>query len=151
MKKLILLIGIGCFALAGSGIAQTCSHGSKTVEAKSCVKPSEAALKAASLDASIETKVCEKSGSVCFLKKTTDAQGNVSKSEVKYDEATAQFVSIPENEATAGSEGKVKSCSKSKACCAKGSASGKACCKAKSTAAVAAPDDVAPTTPAKVN
>jgi hypothetical protein len=130
MKKLILFIGFGIFVFAGNTNAQTCAHG-KSAEAKVCTKPTEAAIKAASMDPSIETKTCKTSGSVCFVKKTTDAQGNVATAEVKYDEATAQFVSITEANA-----GTVKSCSTSKACCAKGAKNGKACCKAKSSAAV---------------
>ena len=137
MKKLLLLIGFGLFAYSASLSAQTCSHANKTAEAKTCVKPSEAALKAASMDASIETKVCEKSGKVCFLKKTTDAQGATTSTEVRYDEAQAQFVSITD------ADGKPKTCSSAKACCAKGG-KGKACCKSKSTASVAAHENVAP-------
>ena len=127
MKNWILFIGLGLFTFAGSGFAQTCSHGSKTAQANNCLKPSEAALKAASLDPSIETKTCKETKGICFVKKTTDAQGMVSTEQVRFDEATAQFVSI--TEATTG-----KACTPSKSCCAKGSA--KACCKAKGTAAV---------------
>lgn len=136
MKNWIFVLGLGLFAFTGSGIAQNCSHASKA-SAKTCVKPSEEALKAASMDASIETKVCEKSGTVCFLKKSTDAEGNSASTEVKYDEATASFVSIASSDASIGEDANAaKSCSKSKACCKKGSKSGKACCKSKSTAAV---------------
>jgi hypothetical protein len=138
MKKLVLFLGFGLFVFSGNAIAQTCSHGAKTAEAKHCVKPSEAALKAASMDAGIETKVCEKTGSVCFLRKTTSADGTVSTAEVKYDEASASFVSITEGDAKTG-----KACSSSKKCCAKGSANGKACCKSKGTAAVS--ENVSPT------
>jgi hypothetical protein len=144
MKNWIVIIGLGLFAFAGTGYAQTCSHGSKTASANSCVKPSEAALKAASLDPSIEQKTCKGSKGICFVKKTTDAQGMVSTEPVMYDEAKAQFVSISEGNASSKTG---KSCSASKACCAKGA--GKACCKSKGTAAVAnptsvTPDDIAP-------
>jgi hypothetical protein len=145
MKNWILFIGFGLFVFAGSANAQTCSHGSKSAQAKKCEKPSEAALKAASLDPTIETKVCEKGGYACFMKTTTDAQGNVTKSEVKYDEAKAQFVSISDADMKDAKNG--KACSMSKACCAKGAANGKACCKAKGTASVNSPADVAPATP----
>ncbi|MBK8449245.1 MAG: hypothetical protein WAR77_02660 [Saprospiraceae bacterium] len=140
MKKLILFIGFGLFLTSQNTFAQTCAHGTKSADAKSCVKPTEAALKAAKMDASIETKVCEKSGSVCFIRKSVGADGASTSTEVKYDEATASFVNIP---AGSGS-GNGKSCSSSKACCAKGSASGKACCKSKGTAAVT-PENMAPT------
>jgi len=134
MKNLFLLLGFAFLISAGTVSAQTCSHGAKTAEAKSCAKPSETAMKAAANDPSIETKVCE-NGSVCFMKMSKDAQGNVSKTAVRYDDATASFVSIPSTEASAGGAAG-KSCSSSKACCAKGAANGKACCKSKSTAAV---------------
>ncbi len=138
MKNLFLLLGF-VFLISASSSAQTCSHGAKSAEAKSCVKPSETAMKAAANDPSIETKVCE-NGTVCFIKSTKDAQGNVSKTSVKYDEATASFVSLPAAEAGASTG---KSCSSSKACCAKGAAGGKACCKSKSTASVQT-ENVAP-------
>ncbi len=150
MKKLIVFIGFGLFALAGNGYAQTCNHGSKTAEAKTCAKPSEAALKAASLDPTIETKTC-KDGSVCFVRKTTDASGVAITTQLTYDEAKAQFVAMTDAEATPGSAKNGKACSASKACCAKGAASGKACCKAKGTAAVTAPENAAPEQPAKSN
>ena len=132
MKKLVLFFGLSMLFVSANAIAQSCSHGSKSAEAKSCVKPSEAAMKAASMDASIETKVCEKSGSVCFLKKSTDASGNVSKSEVRYDEASAQFVALSTEADASAKSG--KSCSSSKACCSKGAKAGKACCASKGTA-----------------
>jgi hypothetical protein len=145
MKNLILVIAFGLFAFAGTTNAQNCSHASKAVSEKTCVKPSEAALKAASMDANIETKVCEKSGKVCFLKKSTDSEGNVASTEVRYDEATAQFVSIVEGESSAdATSGAVKSCSKSKACCSKSAKAGKACCKSKGTASASAPENSAP-------
>jgi hypothetical protein len=148
MKKLIVFIGFGLFALAGNGYAQTCNHGAKSAEAKTCVKPSEAALKAASLDPTIETKTC-KDGSVCFIRTTKDAQGVASTTQLMYDEAKAEFVSMPEG--GMGGAGNGKACSASKACCAKGAASGKACCKAKGTAAVTAPENAAPEQPAQSN
>ncbi len=131
MKKLIICTFLGLFFIANSSYAQ-CSHASKTAEAKNCVKPSEAALKAAANDPNIETKVCEGSGSICFKRKSVSADGTASFEDVRFDEASASFVAIPAGSA-AGSD--KKSCSASKACCAKGSASGKACCKAKSSAA----------------
>jgi len=141
MKNLFLLLGFVFLISAGTASAQTCSHGAKSAEAKSCAKPSETAMKAAANDPSIETKVCE-NGSVCFFKVSKDASGLGLKTAVRYDDATASFVNIPSAEASAtGATG--KSCSPSKACCAKGSANGKACCKSKSTAAVQT-ENVAP-------
>ncbi|MBP8724611.1 MAG: hypothetical protein KBF37_02690 [Saprospiraceae bacterium] len=145
MKKTILLFAFGMFAFAGSVAAQ-CSHGAKAAESKTCVKPSEAALKAASTDANIETKVCEKSGSVCFKRKTVGTDGTASYEEVRYDEATAQFVALSQEDASASGVEK-KSCSSKgsgKSCCSS-KGKGKSCCASKSKGNAAAPtENVAP-------
>jgi hypothetical protein len=124
MKKLLFFIGFGLFLGATTLSAQNCSHAQKTganscaKSASTCSKPSDAALKAAAADASIETKVCETSGSVCFKRKAVDAStGAVSYTDLKYDEATASFVNLPAES------------SKAKACCA----GKKTCCAAKKT------------------
>ncbi|MBK9107551.1 MAG: hypothetical protein IPM92_04000 [Saprospiraceae bacterium] len=146
MKKLVLFVVFGLFMATNYSVAQ-CSHAAKTAETKQCVKPSEAALKAASMDASIETKVCENSGAVCFKKKTVGADGVASYAEVKFDESTAQFVAIPAGDASMENASTKKSCAK--ACCAKGG-SGKACCsKSKGTASATNSENVAPAQPAK--
>lgn len=146
MKKLVLFVAFGLFLATNYSVAQ-CSHASKTAEAKQCIKPSEAALKAASMDANIETKVCEKSGAVCFKKKTVGADGVASYADVRFDEATAQFVAIPADEAAAGASTGKKSCSKS--CCAKGSAAKGCCSKSKGTASATNSENMAPAQPAK--
>ncbi|MCC6753123.1 MAG: hypothetical protein IT266_03955 [Saprospiraceae bacterium] len=144
MKKTILLIAFGMFAFAGSVAAQ-CSHGAKAAESKTCVKPSEAAIKAASMDANIETKVCEKSGSVCFKRKSVGADGTASYEEVRYDEATAQFVALSPDASATGAE--KKSCSSKgngKSCCSS-KGKGKSCCASKAKGTAAAPtENVAP-------
>ncbi len=144
MKNLFLLVFFGLFLANQSATAQACSHANKSAEAKMCIKPSDAAMKAAAQDPNIETKVCEKSGSVCFKRKTVAADGTASFSDVRYDEATAQFVAI---EADATGTGSAKS---GKSCCASGKSCKKACCsKAKGTASAAPTENVAPTTNTK--
>lgn len=136
MKKLIFF-ALFSLVVSASTNAQ-CSHASKASESKTCVKPSEKAMKAAAMDETIETKVCEKSGKVCFLRKSENADGTTTSTEVSYDEATASFVALPASSDDATSA--KKSCSKDKACCAKGAKKG-CCSKAKGTASV---ENVAP-------
>ena len=86
---------------------------------KKCSKSCKAsAEKAALKDDMIEKKVCEKSGKVSYQRKNVDAtSGQVSYTEVAYNEASGSFVDVEEEvKAPMG-------CSKSKkkGCCAKGS------------------------------
>ncbi|NOT37202.1 MAG: hypothetical protein HOP11_07470 [Saprospiraceae bacterium] len=129
MKKLIFFVLLGSVLSIGTISAQ-CSHGAK----KSCSKSAEAsastdpayvmaASEAATKDASIEKRVCEKSGKVCFYKNTQDATGSTVSTEVTFDQATATFVN-----ATPATESKKACCSSKKACCAKGA---KSCSKEK--------------------
>ena len=70
MKKLFLLVAlVGCFALNAD--AQSCQGKYKTAKSTasaSCSATDAAAAKAASLDTSIERKVCSKSGKVSYVK-----------------------------------------------------------------------------------
>lgn len=139
MKNLILFVLFGLFISNNAAFAQTCSHGSKSAEAKTCVKPSDAAMKAAAQDPNIETKVCEKSGSVCFKRKTVGADGVASFADVRFDEATASFVAI---ESDAAATGSAKS---GKACCSSSKSCKKSCCaKGKGTASATGSENVAP-------
>ena len=99
-----------------------------------CSKACEAkASKAASM-------VCDKSGKVSYLKKDVcENTGRISYTEVKYDEAKAQFVDIDETN--------IKASSMTKAGC---SASGKkaGCCSKKASAQVGSNENVDPTTSA---
>ncbi|MEO6189072.1 MAG: hypothetical protein ABIO44_00620 [Saprospiraceae bacterium] len=74
-----------------------------------------AATTAASKDASIEKRTCKGSDKVCFFKTSKDDSGKMVSSEVKYDEATATFVSSKTSCSTTKS-----CCAGKKACCAKG-------------------------------
>jgi hypothetical protein len=78
-------------------------------------------------------------GSVSYVRKEADAQGNVKFVSVQYDEAAAAFVNVAPKTATASDKAdmtkKSASCSPAeKKACAGGNASG-GCCKAKAKAA----------------
>lgn len=148
MKKIVFLFGFFLAIGLGTATAQ-CSKGkaacckSKGTAAVGTTNDAvtEAALVAASTDPSIEKKVCEHSGKVSFHKKAVDPMsGSVSTTEVRYDEAKAQFVSITEEGVAAPAEKKAcgTNASGAKACCKKGE---KSCSK---TAATAPTENVAP-------
>jgi hypothetical protein len=129
MKK-VLFFFVCMFALGlTQASAQSC--GAKTAGVKSCCAGK--AAKAAASDASIEKRANE-DGSVAYVRKEADAQGNVRFVSVSFDEATSAFVNV----APAASAEK-KSCASGaaaggKACCASKAAEGKACCASKSKA-----------------
>ena len=80
MKKLFMLVAL--LGLVNLVQAQ-CTKSAKTASATTkksacCAKTAAAAAKAASLDESIEKRVCEKSGKVSFVKKSVcEKSGNV--------------------------------------------------------------------------
>ncbi len=120
MTVLAALLGIDSLAAQSCGSAAKSNSSASTQSSASVQyeKPSEQALKAAAMDPSIETKTCEKTGKVCFKKKSVDAAtGEVSYHEVRYDEATASFV----NFTPAAESGKAKACCKGKKACSKSS------------------------------
>ncbi|MEZ4948508.1 MAG: hypothetical protein R2879_14395 [Saprospiraceae bacterium] len=119
MKKLFLLFALVSFAALGTIQAQC--HGKKSASTTE-VQSDEAAAKLASMDETIERRVCEKSGTVSYWKKETCAKsGNVSFSEVSYDSANGQFVNVSPSEV----HGKATN---GKSCCAGKSAGSKASC-----------------------
>ncbi len=115
MKKCVLLFGL--FALTASFTlnAQTES------EVKSDENIAVLAAKAAEADATIEKKVCEKSGKVSYVKKDVcEKSGKVSFASVSYDAAQGQFVAFDEKAKDCSSKAKAGS-----GCCAsKGKATG---------------------------
>ncbi|HQX45321.1 MAG: hypothetical protein IPF46_05265 [Saprospiraceae bacterium] len=129
MKKLFFFSAFVLFLGSLNLSAQSCSQSKKAccaAKASSCTKSasvSDAALKAAESDASIEKRTCKDTKSVCFYKNSVDANGNKVAQEVVYDEAKATFVNYTASEAsTTPNSG--KSCgSKKGKCCSKGSAS----------------------------
>ena len=103
----LLLIGLFNF----SADAQTCTGAKKASAEKSgcCV----AAAKAASLDPTIEKKVCSKSGKVSFVKNTTCATtGKVTAHEVEYCSKSGKFVNVSPSGKAACTKGKKAACSK---------------------------------------
>lgn len=134
MKKAIFLLSF-FFALGiATANAQSCSSASAT---KSCC--ANKAAKAATADASIEKRQAE-DGTVTYVRKETDTQGNVKFVSVQFDEKTNTFVNVAPPSATAAatisSEDKSTAVKKSaacttsekKACCTAGASAGKACC-----------------------
>lgn len=145
MKKFFLL-----FALLGFVSVSTVSAQKKTCTAAKAVKGEKvctktAAAKLASLEADIEKRVCEKSGSVSYVRKSVcSASGKVSFQDVEFCSKSSKFVNVSPSKG-----GTKASCTKP---CTKGSAKasamkvsqnetavkGKACCAGKSKASCAA-------------
>jgi len=132
MKKAIFLFSF--FFVLGMAAANAQSCQASASASKSCC--ANKATKAASADATIEKRQAE-DGTVSYVRKETDAQGNVKFVSVQYDESAGTFVNVAPKSATIA-EGdkatmtkKATSCSASekKACAA--SSSGKACCASK--------------------
>jgi len=134
MKKAIFLLSF-FFALGiATANAQTCSSATAS---KSCC--ANKAAKAAASDASIEKRQAE-DGTVSYVRKETDAQGNVKFVSVQFDEGTNTFVNVAPKSATIAAEDKETSVKKAAACsasekkaCAGGAATGKACCASKAS------------------
>jgi|SRR5690606_29217350 len=127
MKKIFVLftfLSLATFAMN----AQECSHAKKSQTAAATEVSSEYAklvAEAAASDATIETKVCEKSGNVSYTRKNVcEKSGKVSYADVTFDAATKKFVNVSPSDAAAGEKaatGKKAGCcstSCSKACCA---------------------------------
>lgn len=136
MKKLLFLLPFCCFLSLAVSNAQTC-HGGAAAAGKSCCASKAAA--AASADATIEKRMAD-DGTISYVRKESDAQGNAQFVSVRFDEASNAFVNVAPP-ATASSDDKAgmvkKSCSASgekKACCAAGAKGGKACCAGKAEA-----------------
>ncbi|HOY06670.1 MAG TPA: hypothetical protein PLO67_14780 [Saprospiraceae bacterium] len=124
MKKAIFFFAF-IFALGmASANAQSCCAGKTACASKMS--------KAASSDASIEKRMAD-DGTVSYVRKEADAQGNVRFVSVQYDETANAFVNVAPKTATASDKADMtkKSCSAAttgKACCA-GKTAGKSCAK----------------------
>jgi hypothetical protein len=137
MKKGIFLFAF-LFAFGMAAVdAQSCQGKAASASKACCMK----ADKAAAADATIEKRMAD-DGTVAYVRKESDAQGNVKFVSVKYDATNDAFVNVAPKAATASATAGMtkKSCAAgaSKACCAKGASQGKACCASKAKAA--APD-----------
>ncbi|MCA0234976.1 MAG: hypothetical protein LCH81_01185 [Bacteroidetes bacterium] len=119
MKKAIFFFAF-IFALGlANANAQACCASKSACASK--------VAKAAASDASIEKRMAD-DGTVSYVRKEADAQGNVRFVSVQYDEASNAFVNVAPKTATASD----KATMTKKACCASGEGSGKACCAGKS-------------------
>lgn len=136
---LALVLGVGLSAVQ----AQKCSKAEKAACAKSaqvsdkghCAGSSEAAAKLASLDDAIESRTCEKSGSVCYVRKVVNQEtGETSYADVQYDSELGKFVNVSPS-------------SKGKGCCAKMASAG--CCAGKKGVKTADSETTPPPTPQK--
>lgn len=132
MKKVLLALGF--FLALGLSAQAQCTAGASA--GKSCCAGK--AEKAASTDATIEKRLAD-DGTVSYVRKESDAQGNVRFVSVKYDEGSNTFVNVAPKTAQAGLVKKTatpeKACAaegtgEAKACCKAGAGAGKACCKA---------------------
>lgn len=138
MKKLFMFIAF--LGLVNMAQAQ-CTKSAKTASKSSCcAKTMATATKVASMDDSIEKKVCEKSGSVSFVKKSVcEKSGNVSYTNVEYCTKSNKFVNVSPSQMDAkavnASMNAKPACTKSKAACTKSKA---ACSKSKTAATKAA-------------
>ena len=100
MKKLFLFVAFFGF-IAFSANAQKAACCSKKTAAscsKTAAADSEAAAKFASLDESIETKVCSTSGKVSYVKNSVSDSGKTVSTPVEFDASTQKFVNVsPQN------------------------------------------------------
>ena len=136
MKKGIFLLSFFFVLGIAAANAQSCQGGAASAS-KSCC--SSKAAKAASVDTNIEKRMAD-DGTVSYVRKESDTQGNVKFVSVQYDEASNAFINVaPKSvtaENTAGMTKKSCAAGASKACCAGGAKEGKACCAAKAGAKV---------------
>jgi len=131
MKKAIFFFAfIFALGLANANAQACCASKS----ASSCASKM---TKAASSDASIEKRMAD-DGTVSYVRKEADAEGNVKFVSVQFDETANAFVNVAPKTATASDKAVMtkKSCSASemKACAGQAGAT-KACCASKSAAA----------------
>ena len=92
--------------------------------------------KAASSDANIEKRMAD-DGTVSYVRKEADAQGNVKFVSVQFDETANAFVNVAPKTATASDKAEMtkKSCSASEAkACAGQAGASKSCCASKAAA-----------------
>lgn len=135
MKKGIFLLSFFFVLGIAAANAQSC-HASAGASKSCCASK---AAKAAAADTNIEKRMAD-DGTVSYVRKESDTQGNVKFVSVQFDEAANAFVNVAPKSVTAeGNAGMVKkSCAAgaSKACCARGAKEGKSCCASKAAAPV---------------
>jgi len=127
MKKAIFFFAF-TFVLGTFAANAQCSGASAGTAPKSCCANKIA--KAAAADPSIEKRQSD-DGSVAYVRKEADAQGNVMFVSVNFDEAANTFVNVAPAALTTDKSDMTKKTAKA---CA-GTSEGKACCKGKTAAA----------------
>lgn len=141
MKKALLFFAFSFVFGLGAAYAQSC-QGAAATASKSCCASKSAAAKAAAADPSIEKRIAD-DGTVSYVRKETDAQGNARFVSVRFDEETKAFVNVAPASASTTEGMTKKSCSaeEAKACAGQGGAKacagkadGKSCCASKKAA-----------------
>lgn len=132
MKKVIFAFSF-FFALGiAAASAQSCHSAASASTGKSCCASKMASAMAS--DPAIEKRMAD-NGTVSYVRKEADAQGNVRFVSVQFDEATNAFVNVAPKTMTAGDKAectkKTASCTASEKKACAGMASGKACCASK--------------------
>ncbi len=120
MKKFLLFFALLGFVSVSTVSAQKSCTAKKMAGEKVCTK--SAAAKLASIDNSIESRVCEKSGSVSYVRKDVcSASGKVSFQDVEFCSKSGKFVNLSPSKGMTK-----KACTKGKAACTKKAATGSA-------------------------
>lgn len=148
MKKLLFFILLA--SAAWTVQAQTAKHHCTGAASSASVEVSDEAIaQAASLDETIERRVCETSGKVSYYRKDVcQKSGKVSYEPVNYDASTNQFVNASPSEVGSAK----KSCCASKGSSAAAtSESGKACADAKADKSCCASKGAKATTASKTS
>lgn len=128
MKKLTFLLAMmGMFAITSvQAQSKKCCSSKKGAAAEACAKESKTkvasasmdydmhAAKMASMDETVERKVCAETGAVSYMKsETSEKTGEVSSVAVNFDPELGQFVNVSPS-------GKAECAGKKAACCKKG-------------------------------
>jgi hypothetical protein len=143
MKKAIFFLSF--FFVLGIAAANAQCSGATATASKSCCANKAAKLAAA--DATIEKRQAE-DGTVSYVRKEVDAQGNVQFVSLQFDEKTNTFVNAAPKSATIAADDKAAATKKAacttseKKACAASAGSGKACCASKTakTSTTAVPE-----------
>ncbi|MCC7507548.1 MAG: hypothetical protein IT259_19730 [Saprospiraceae bacterium] len=133
MKKVLFLLPF-LLILGITAASAQCNKSASTTGTSCCTSK---AAKAAAADTNIEKRMAE-DGTVSYVRKEADAQGNVRFVSVQYDEASNTFVNVAPKTMTADAKAGMakKACAgegagAGKACCSSGSAKSKSCCSSK--------------------
>ena len=119
MKKLTLLfafaLALGISGTYAQSCAKTCTKKAEKQASSIDAETAEAAAKLASLDESIDQKVCPVSGKVSYVRTVKNDEGATSFVDVEYDAAKSQFVNVSPKDME-----KCCSAEKKAGCCATG-------------------------------